>query len=85
MINSIALCYNQRMPKRVSLTLSDEAASILADRKQIPFLEQGAWVSEAIVMRATQEETDRQDSVLVRIRQLEEQLAQLKAEVKGQA
>jgi hypothetical protein len=79
--NSIALCYNSIMPKRVSLTISDEAATILADRSRIPFLDQGKWVSEAIVMRASQDEADRQDTLRAKVRELEAELMQLKAEI----
>jgi bacterioferritin (cytochrome b1) len=64
------------MGKRVTLSLSDEAAAILSDRKRIPFLEQGVWVSRAIVQAAKQEDANH-------IAALEQELARLKSEQKG--
>jgi len=61
------------MVKRIFLTLSDEAAAILADRQRIPFRAQGRWVSRAIIERAAREDADRE-------RQLEAELARLRAQ-----
>jgi hypothetical protein len=68
------------MPKRKTLTLSDEATAILEDTSHIPFLEQGAWVSRAIIRAATQEEAERQ-TLRARLAALEQELARLKHEI----
>ena len=76
----ISLCYNGPMPKRVTLTLDDDAVAILSDRNRVPFLEQGAWVSRAIVRAAGQDDAERR-TLRARMAALEEELARLKAEV----
>lgn len=65
------------MPKRVSLTLSDSAAAILADRSRIPYLDQGKWVSQAIELAAAQSEATRQDPVRSEISRIEQELSRL--------
>ncbi len=72
------------MPKRVSIILDDEAATILADRARIPYMKQSSWVSEAIKHAARQEDTER-TSLRAKIADLEQQLEALKAEVEKQA
>jgi hypothetical protein len=60
------------MPKRVTLQLSDAALAVLADRTRVGYLQQGAWVSRAIV-----EAAQRQDQA--RIAALEAELARLRS------
>ena len=37
------------MSKRVTLQLTDEALAVLHDREIVPYMEQGLWVSRAIL------------------------------------
>lgn len=68
------------MPKRKTLTLTDEAVAILEDSARVPFLEQGAWASRAIVRAAVQEEAERR-TLRAQIATLEHELARLKREI----
>jgi hypothetical protein len=68
------------MPTRKTLTLTDDAVAVLEDPARVPFLEQGAWVSRAIMRVALQEEAERR-TLRARIAELERELAKLKIEV----
>lgn len=70
------------MSKRMNLFLTDAAAAILTDRARIPYGERGAWVSEAIIRYAAGEDAEQQDTVKVKIAELERELTELKAKIK---